>query len=794
MDSTTLNRVDAVFKKWEKKDTVAQIKEQAISGKEKWISKYGSNPAAIPRMRKIYRTPSQRQRVQHDGYNGYLPSLGIKISHKLVTVSNKCCYRCTPTSHSEWKPTTDRRVNLLYLPSYRRFGMYPYYFSDIYKSSTLKVSDLPETESAVLSSAEVLDQIERYDDKNHAISKACKLYKTIAAQSCSLIAKVIGWVLTKVLQFSTSGIFVEEKEIEILRQAVKDRKGEKLPILYLPLHRSHLDYVILMWTLCMCDLPSPFVAAGDNLNIPFVGPLLRKLGAFYIRRRPKEDHELYKSILGQYMVELLKGDCSIEFFIEGRRSRSGLINPSKVGLLSQIVTAVKDGVIRDVLICPLSITYDKVPEESLTLELQGAKKEAENVFSALWYSLTFPIRQHYGSINVNFSEPFSLYEYVETTLSDVRLPSDRWFNHSDMDPAAVFRLASRLGDHVLFNAMETSSVSAITVASTVLLNTTSRSSQADLEKSGRLWKEVLKSLKKSYTTEFKKGYLTSALTDLKGCLEVTEEIIESETIQLYNRPRNSTADLLLHYYSAPLVMFSLSLSALCISVPGIIVHNELANTHTVSKNKLMLRAQYVCGILESTMKASPPCVAVDQQLSFDLDNLFALGIFQHKQSALSTTEQSRLNKASAMWDDSKDVGINEPEYYDDSILVNMSKMDTCLQIGSILLPYIKTFWFVLEYTDLLSESLQMNKSEFVNDLCEIGQEEYEKGIRPAMCTSQFHITNFVDKLITDMKVIVVEGEYLRLSQQYDGTEAFLIMVSYISIFLSERVPLYLDPV
>jgi|ERR1712216_997101 len=101
-------------------------------------------------------------------------------------------------------------------------------------------------------------------------------------------------------------------------------------------------------------------------------------------------------------------------------------------------------------------------------ELQGAKKEAENVFSALWYSLTFPLRQHYGSIKVNFSEPFSLSEYVEKTLSDVRLSTDRWINAADMDTAAVFRLATRLGDHVLFNAMETSSVSAIALASTVL--------------------------------------------------------------------------------------------------------------------------------------------------------------------------------------------------------------------------------------------------------------------------------------------------------------------------------------
>ena len=790
MDNKTNDRLDAVFKKWEKKSNAAQAREDAISssGKEKWISKYGNSPAAIPRMKKNYRTPSQRQRVQHDGYSGYLPSLGIKLSHKTVTVSNKCCYRCTPNSHSVWHPKTDKQINLIHSPSCRRFGVFPYYFNDIHRSSSLRVSTHPETETAVLTSREVQAQIDTYPDKNIATAEAYKIYSKMFAHSCSLLAKVMGWIITKVFQFSTTGIFVEGKEVEILRQAV-DRK---LPILYLPLHRSHLDYIILMWTLCLCDLPSPFVAAGDNLNIPIIGSILRKLGAFFIRRKPKEDHELYKSILGQYMIELLKGGSSIEFFVEGRRSRSGLINPSKVGLLSQIVTAVKEGVISDVLLCPLSITYDKSPEESLTLELQGAKKEAENVFTALWYSITFPIRQHYGSVRVNFSEPFSLSEYVEKTISDVRLPTDRWINAADMDTAAVFRLATRLGDHVLFNAMETSSVSEIAVVSAVLLNRTSRSSQAELEKEGKIWKSVLDALKKNTPVSFKKGYLGEAIKDLGGCLEVTEQTVEDELIQLYKRSPNSKADLLLHYYSAPIVMFSLPVSALCISVPGIIVHNKLTDTHTVSKNSLMVRAQYICGILQSTVTVNPPCIAVDQQLSFDLDSLFTLGIFKHKQTALSTTEQTRLNKASAIWDDTGDVGNNEPEFYDDSLLVDMNKIDSCLQTGSILIPYIKTFWFVLEYTDILRESVQMNKLEFVRDLCQIGQEEYERGIRPALCTSQFHVTNFVDKLI-HLRVVVIEGEYLKLSEQYDDTENFLTMVSYISLFLSERTPFYLDP-
>ena len=781
MNSVSTEKLDAVFKKWEKKNTAAQIKESVVSGKEKWVSKYGRNPAPLQRMARNYRTPSQRQKVQHEGYSGFLPTLGIKLSHKTVQISNTCCARCTPKSHSAWHPKDDRKVNLTKIKSYPRFGFFRYNFDDIFTCSKLKVTLLPETENATLLSGKVQQQVDTYEDTVYARKIAKELYGKIRAHSWSWIAKVAGWVLIKVFSYSTSGIFVEKKEIEILKQAV-DRK---LPILYLPLHRSHLDYVILMWVLCLCNIPSPFVAAGDNLNIPILGPLLRRLGAFFIRRRPREDHDLYKAILGQYMIELLKNGCSAEFFLEGRRSRSGMINPSKVGLLSEIVTAVKDGVIRDVLLCPLSITYDKVPEECLTLELQGAKKVPENVFSALWHSLTFPLRQHYGSIKVNFSEPFSLSEYLEKCISNTRLQTDQWINAADMDNASVFRLATKLGDHVLYDAMKTSSVSVIALASVLLLNIKSPTSQQVLEKNGLVWKSVLDVLKKDLDVSFSSGYLNEALNAFKSLSSFTITYDEYNRGNNIKKRRDSHTDLLLHYYSAPVITFSLSISSLCLSIPGIL--EEVNGVFNISKNKLMQRTQYIYKLLESNIKALPPCLAVDQQLSFNLDALFSLGILKPKQSALSTTDQERMNRAAALWDDSQDVGVVNPEFYDDNLIVNEEKIASCLQIGSVLLPYIKTLWFVLEYTKILVDTIQITKEDFVSDLCKIGEEEYKTGIRPALCTSQFHVSNFVDKLV-DLKIILIEDEYLKLSEKYDNSNSFLIMVSYLSLFLCERMP------
>ena len=780
-DPATRAKLDAVYQKYEKKTTTAQIKEAAVSGKDpRWGEKFGSNPGA--RLTRKYRTPSQRPKLQHDGYTGFLPNLEIKLSHKVVTVSHKCCYKCTPTSHTAWKPTIDRALNLAQRHTHRRFGFFHYYFNDACTCSKFEISPLPETCDAVLNSDEVQQQIESYSDKNFAIKRARQLYATMrVACSFPLLTKLAGWILTKILNRSTSGIHVEQKELDILKEALS--KSKKIPIVYLPLHRSHLDYLILNWILALHDLPTPFIAAGDNLDIPIVGPIFRRLGAFFIRRKPAKDHELYKAILGQYLVELLKAGCSVEFFIEGRRSRSGLLNSSKVGLLSQIVAAVKEGVIGDVLLCPLSLTYDKVPEESLTLELQGAKKEVESAFSAIWHSLTFPIRQHYGSIHVRFSEPFSLVEYLEKCVGEVRRPQDNWMNSADMDADAVYRLSCRLGDHILHNAMQTSNISPTSLFSLVMLGSDSVLSQVELEKEAGFWGKVLAALKKETKLKMDAGFLDTTIDSFRKCMEVTDGSGACEGSKLVARRYDSKVDLLFHYYSAPIVIFSFPLACLCISAPLIITENT-DGVSIVKKNQLMQRAQYIYGLLASTIKAIPPCMAIDQQLSFDLDVCYTLEIFKHKQSAVSTTDEVRWNRAAAMWDDSRDVGSVNHEFYDDNLLFNMEKFDDCYSIGSILLPYIRTLWFVMDQARGLADTIQITKAEFIEETCIVGEVEYKLGLRPALCTSRHHVTTFVEKLL-ELSVVKLRGEYLELSEKYGSDSSGLFqMISYISGYIN----------
>src|SRR5262249_15377184 len=150
----------------------------------------------------------------------------------------------------------------------------------------------------------------------------------------------------------------------------------------LPSHKSHLDYILLSYVFFENGLQCPLIAAGDNLAFWPAGPLLRRCGAFFIRRSFK-GARLYTTLVDSYVRKVLREGYAIEFFIEGGRSRSGKLLPPKAGLLS-MVTEAADGAHADVAYVPISIGYERVVEQrSYVHELSGGEKEKEDAGALL---------------------------------------------------------------------------------------------------------------------------------------------------------------------------------------------------------------------------------------------------------------------------------------------------------------------------------------------------------------------------------------------------------------------------
>jgi glycerol-3-phosphate O-acyltransferase len=178
------------------------------------------------------------------------------------------------------------------------------------------------------------------------------------------------------------------------------------PVVLVPCHRSHFDYLILSYIFHMNYLSPPHIAAGDNLSFWPMGPLFRGAGAFFIRRS-FDDDELYKMVFRTYLTFLIREGYTQEFFIEGGRTRTGKILTPKLGMLSAIVNAFTQGVRRDLYFVPISIHYGRIPEEeAYRREVSGEEKEPES-FGALLRARSV-LSRRYGTVYVSFADPISL--------------------------------------------------------------------------------------------------------------------------------------------------------------------------------------------------------------------------------------------------------------------------------------------------------------------------------------------------------------------------------------------------
>ena len=213
---------------------------------------------------------------------------------------------------------------------------------------------------------------------------------------------VLSWLWKKMFQ----GIDLNPEELANVRKW--SRKG---PVIYVPSHKSHIDYLVLNFVLYVNHLHIPRTAAGKNLAFWPLGNYFRKTGAFFIRRTFK-GARLYSTVFSRYIKALLRENTPLEFFIEGGRSRSGKLILPKIGFLSILIDAYREKYCEDLIFVPVSIVYDRILEEQAYLkELGGGKKEAENLQQ--FVGVRRFLKKKYGKIYLRFGQPISIKEYHE---------------------------------------------------------------------------------------------------------------------------------------------------------------------------------------------------------------------------------------------------------------------------------------------------------------------------------------------------------------------------------------------
>ena len=204
---------------------------------------------------------------------------------------------------------------------------------------------------------------------------------------------------------------VEVHNFSTVRELAKDYE-----IIYTPCHRSHIDYLLLSYVIYKRGMMVPYIAAGDNLNMPFVGQLLRGGGAFFIRRTFR-GNGLYTTVFKEYLFSILSRNTPLEYFIEGGRSRTGRLLPAKTGMLAMTVHSHLRGKSKPIVFLPTYIGYERLMEGSTYVgEMQGKPKESESIVGLL--KTLRKIERIFGKVHVNFGEPVFLDDMLKKHGAD----------------------------------------------------------------------------------------------------------------------------------------------------------------------------------------------------------------------------------------------------------------------------------------------------------------------------------------------------------------------------------------
>jgi glycerol-3-phosphate O-acyltransferase len=236
-------------------------------------------------------------------------------------------------------------------------------------------------------------------------------------------------------------------------------------VVYVPTHRSHADYLLMSYQLHASGVVVPHIAAGVNLNLPLIGPILRRGGAFFLRRSFK-GNALYPVVFNEYMAQLIDRGVPIEYFIEGGRSRTGRLLAPRAGLLAMTVRAFLRAPRRPVLFQPVYIGYEKLMEgKSYAGELSGKPKEKESLVGLI--RGLGVLRQRYGHVALNFGEPIELTPMLDAASKDWRdITTD-----PNAKPEWLNSVVDKLAEQIQININRAADVNPINLLALALLAT-----------------------------------------------------------------------------------------------------------------------------------------------------------------------------------------------------------------------------------------------------------------------------------------------------------------------------------
>ena len=311
--------------------------------------------------------------------------------------------------------------------------------------------------------------------------KAKKYVDEIAADYRPGLIRIAEKLLTRIWNKIYNGLEIRHADkVRALAQ-----NGHE--IIYVPCHRSHMDYLLLTYVIYHEGIVTPHIAAGINLNFPPVGGILRKAGAFYLRRS-FAGNKLYSAVFREYLELLFNKGYSVKYFPEGGRSRTGRLLPPKTGMLAMTLQALIKGINRPVSIVPVYIGYEHVMEvNSYLKELKGTGKKKESFFQI--FSAIKKLK-NYGYGFLNFGEPINLSNFLDQQQPNWREEQD---SNPDKKPQWLTPVVNNLATEVMGRINQAAAVNGMAICAMCLLSAKKHAmAQSELEQAIDHYLELLR--------------------------------------------------------------------------------------------------------------------------------------------------------------------------------------------------------------------------------------------------------------------------------------------------------------
>ncbi len=458
----------------------------------------------------------------------------------------------------------------------------------------------------ILSQPDVRDAIAQYAKQHkrsvyHATVRARKILREIVADCTNITIQLMQRVLTHFWNRFYAGI-------DVHHQSQLHKLALSHELVYVPSHRSHVDYLLLSYLIHSEGLAIPYIAAGKNLNMPVIGSILRGGGAFFIRRSFKDD-PLYSALIFEYVATLVSRGMPLEYFIEGGRSRTGRLLKPKPGMLSMTIRGYLKYRSKPVAFIPVNIGYEKLIESKAYLaELAGEDKKSETLLGSI--AAIFKLRGNYGRVSASFGEPVLLDAVLDKYNPDW---AQQTFDKRDK-PEWLFSTVNHCAKHIMRSINRSTAVNATNMIASILLATPRMTmDERELANMILLYTDLLKRCDYSERIRYPEHDPMHQIKHLESLKLVRRRTHELGDIIWLDEKQSVT---LTYYKNNVLHLFALpSLVACC-----------FLNMRSQTRDQIVNLIAIVYPFLKQELFLHWPARRIDDVVTQTLDNLSALGL------------------------------------------------------------------------------------------------------------------------------------------------------------------------